>query len=86
MDNVNREELQGIIEKLWEDHTLLRNLEAQAAVNEVIDLLDRGELRAAEPDGNGGWRVNDWVTMAVILYFPTLSLRHLTSVVMYYYY
>lgn len=79
MDNVNREELQGIIEKLWEDHTLLRNLEAQAAVNEVIDLLDRGELRAAEPDGNGGWRVNDWVKKAVILYFPTRELRQTTA-------
>lgn len=79
MDNVNREELQGIIEKLWEDHTLLRNLEAQAAVNEVVDLLDRGELRAAEPDGNGGWKVNDWVKKAVILYFPTRELRQTTA-------
>lgn len=76
MDTVNnREELRDIIEKVWEDHTLLRNLEAQAAVNEVVELLDRGELRAAEPDGEGGWRVNDWVKKAVILYFPTRELR-----------
>lgn len=71
----NREELRNIIEKVWEDHTLLRNLEAQAAVNEVVEQLDRGELRAAEPDGEGGWRVNDWVKKAVILYFPTRELR-----------
>ena len=62
MDTVkNGEELRNIIEKVWEDHTLLRNLEAQAAVNEVVEQLDRGELRAAEPVGEGGWRVNDWV-------------------------
>ena len=76
MDTVkNGEELRNIIEKVWEDHTLLRNLEAQAAVNEVVEQLDRGELRAAEPDGEGGWRVNDWVKKAVILYFPTRELR-----------
>lgn len=75
MANFNSDNLKTIIEKVWEDHTLLRNLETQAAINEVIDSLDRGVLRAAEPDGEGGWRVNDWVKKAVILYFPTRELR-----------
>ncbi len=61
MENLGHEELKGLIEKVWEDHTLLRNLETQAAVNEVVELLDKGELRTAEPDGEGGWKVNDWV-------------------------
>ena len=86
MDTVkNGEELRNIIEKVWEDHTLLRNLEAQAAVNEVVEQLDRGELRAAEPDGEGGWRVNDWVKKAVILYFPTRELRQTNAGEMEYY-
>ena len=75
MENLGHEELKGLIEKVWEDHTLLRNLETQAAVNEVVELLDKGELRTAEPDGEGGWKVNDWVKKAVILYFPTRELR-----------
>lgn len=79
METSYRETLRDIIEKVWEDHALLRNLEVQAAVNEVIDLLDRGELRAAEPDGEGGWRVNDWVKKAVILYFPTRELRQMNA-------
>ena len=80
MDTVkNGEELRNIIEKVWEDHTLLRNLEAQAAVNEVVEQLDRGELRAAEPDGEGGWRVNDWVKKAVILYFPLQPMRKMQA-------
>mgnify|MGYP000411706799 CR=1 FL=1 len=44
-------------------------------MNEVVELLDKGELRTAEPDGEGGWKVNDWVKKAVILYFPTRELR-----------
>lgn len=79
METSYRETLRDIIEKVWEDHALLRNLEVQAAVNEVIDLLDRGELRAAEPDGEGGWMVNDWVKKAVILYFPTRELRQMNA-------
>lgn len=86
MDTVqDRDELRSIIDRVWEDHTQLRNLEAQAAVNEVIERLDRGELRAAEPDGEGGWMVNDWVKKAVILYFPTRELRQTNAGEMEYY-
>jgi 2,3,4,5-tetrahydropyridine-2-carboxylate N-succinyltransferase len=40
----------------------------QGAVSEAIDLLDRGELRVAEPAG-GAWRVNEWLKKAVLLSF-----------------
>ena len=39
------------------------------AVERVLDRLERGELRVAEPDGDGGWRVHEWLKMAVLLYF-----------------
>lgn len=38
-------------------------------VEEVIGLLESGQLRVAEPDGAGGWRVNEWLKKAVLLYF-----------------
>ncbi len=38
-------------------------------VNRVIDGLERGEFRVAEPDGQGGWKVNEWLKKAVLLYF-----------------
>lgn len=38
------------------------------AVEEVVRLLDRGELRVAEPDGDG-WILHDWIKEAVLLYF-----------------
>lgn len=69
------EELKEKIEQVWEDHTLLRNLDVLAAINEVVALIDKGELRTAEPTAEGDWKVNEWVKKAVILYFPTRELR-----------
>ena len=43
------------------------------AVERVLDRLERGELRVAEPDGNGGWNVHEWLKMAVLLYFRSHS-------------
>lgn len=39
------------------------------AVTKALLLTDQGVLRAAEPDGNGGWKVNEWVKKAVLLSF-----------------
>jgi 2,3,4,5-tetrahydropyridine-2,6-dicarboxylate N-succinyltransferase len=41
---------------------------ARTAVDEVLGLLDQGKLRVAEP-AQDGWRIHDWVKMAVVLYF-----------------
>lgn len=73
------EKLRQAIDEVWSDHTQLRNLETQAAINETIAMLDRGEVRCAEPDGKGGWTVNEWVKKAVILYFPTRELRTMNA-------
>ncbi|HXH18805.1 MAG TPA: 2,3,4,5-tetrahydropyridine-2,6-dicarboxylate N-succinyltransferase [Chitinophagales bacterium] len=62
-------ELKSLIENAWDDRKLLAFKDVQAAIREAVDKLDRGELRAAEPDGDG-WKVNEWVKKAVILYFP----------------
>ena len=61
--------MKEIIEKIWEDRSLLEKPESQEAIREVIELLDKGKLRTAEPTTDG-WKVNDWVKKAVILYFP----------------
>ena len=44
------------------------------AVEAVIDGLDRGVLRCAEPV-EGGWQVNEWVKKAVVLYFPMREMK-----------
>jgi len=66
--------LQHIIEAAWEDRSLLSANETQDAINEVIELLDKGKLRVAEPTTTG-WKVNDWVKKAVILYFPIRKME-----------
>jgi len=66
---------QEIIEKAWENRDLLKDPGLQKTIAEVIELLDKGKLRVAEPLANGTWKVNDWVKKAVILYFPTRKME-----------
>src|SRR5687768_1423996 len=67
-------ELRQIIESAWEDRTLLKNPETQNAIRSVVDSLDKGALRVAEPVP-GGWQVNEWIKKAVILYFPIQQME-----------
>lgn len=66
--------MQDLIEKVWDDRTLLKDIVYQQAINQVVELLDKGELRVAEPAGDG-WKVNEWVKKAVILYFPIRQME-----------
>ena len=63
-------ELAERIEWLWDEN----RVEA-GPVEEAISLLDRGEARVAEPDGDGAWRVNAWVKQAILLYFRAAQGR-----------
>jgi 2,3,4,5-tetrahydropyridine-2-carboxylate N-succinyltransferase len=66
--------MQDIIEAAWHNRGLLHDKKTLNTINEVIDQLDKGTLRVAQPDGAGSWIVNDWVKKAVILYFPTRKM------------
>ncbi len=63
-----------VIEQIWEDRQLLQDNKYTGILFEVIDLLDRGLIRVAEP-GKTGWKVNEWVKKAVILYFPARQME-----------
>jgi len=67
-------ELKQIIEKAWEDRALLQDAEVQSSIRSVVDKLDKGEVRVAEPV-SGGWQVNEWIKKAVILYFPIQQME-----------
>ncbi len=62
-------ELKDIVEKAWENREALNDKDTQIAIKTIIDDLDQGKRRVAEPDGDG-WKVNEWLKKAVILYFP----------------
>ena len=66
--------LQTIIEQAWDNRSLLQEEKTINAIREVIELLDNGRLREAEPV-NGGWQVNEWVKKAVVLYFPIRKME-----------
>lgn len=66
--------MQNIIESAWENRELLKQEEVQSTIIEVIEQLDKGHLRVAEPSADG-WKVNDWVKKAVIMYFPIRKME-----------
>nr|WP_305119982.1 2,3,4,5-tetrahydropyridine-2,6-dicarboxylate N-succinyltransferase [Kaistella montana] len=66
--------LQQTIENIWDNRELLQNEDSQKAIREVIRQLDLGELRVAEPTENG-WKVNEWVKKAVVMYFPIQKME-----------
>lgn len=69
------------IENAWDDRALLKERRTVEAIEHIIELLDLGELRVADPpsNGEGEWTVNDWVKKAVILYFPTRAMETLEA-------
>jgi len=71
------EHLKSVVEQAWADRTLLSDSEVQSAIREVIELVDKGRLRTAEPVDleKSLWQVNEWVKKAVILYFPIQPMR-----------
>lgn len=66
--------LKSVIEAAWEDRKLLEEADTVKAIEAVIEKIDKGELRTAEPTENA-WQVNDWVKKAVILYFPIRKME-----------
>lgn len=75
------EDLREIIELAWEDKALLSDKKTQEAIRAVIDLMDKGKIRVAEPVYSEDnlfiekWNVNEWVKKAVISYFPIQKME-----------
>ncbi|WP_462413751.1 2,3,4,5-tetrahydropyridine-2,6-dicarboxylate N-succinyltransferase [Alistipes communis] len=71
------DELRTTVERAWDDRSLLQDDTTKAAIREVVELIDKGLLRTAEPVdlACSQWRVNEWVKKAVILYFPIQKMR-----------
>ncbi|HZI17651.1 MAG TPA: 2,3,4,5-tetrahydropyridine-2,6-dicarboxylate N-succinyltransferase [Pyrinomonadaceae bacterium] len=69
-----REQVEALVEKEGDYTTTDR---------EVFDAfkaaLNRGEVRAAEPDGAGGWRVNAWVKRAILAGFRLGALADMSA-------
>jgi 2,3,4,5-tetrahydropyridine-2-carboxylate N-succinyltransferase len=69
---MNMTALQSRIEALWDRRDQLSPATTgadRASVEEALEMLDSGQARVAEPDGNGGWKVNQWLKQAVLMSF-----------------
>ena len=64
-------DLETAIEAAWENRADVgpHSTEIRAQVEAAIELIDSGAARVAEPDGSGGWQVNQWLKKAVLLSF-----------------
>ena len=65
-----------IVEQAWENREMLKESRVVESLEEIVEALDKGALRVAEPVGDD-WQVNEWVKKAVILYFPTRQMETL---------
>jgi len=69
---MDRIALEARIEALWARRDTLTPATQgpdRAAVEAALEALDSGRARVAEPDGKGGWKVNQWLKQAVLLSF-----------------
>ena len=71
-------EIRETIELAWNNRALLKKQNTIDTIRKVVDLLDKGTLRVAEPTAKG-WQVNEWVKKAVVLYFPIQKMETLEA-------
>jgi len=64
-------DLEAAISAAWENRTSVTpaSTDVREPVEAALELLDSGKARVAEPDGSGGWTVNQWLKQAVLLSF-----------------
>ncbi|MFI3305381.1 MAG: 2,3,4,5-tetrahydropyridine-2,6-dicarboxylate N-succinyltransferase [Rikenellaceae bacterium] len=70
-------DLKNIIEQAWENREMLADEMVKATIRQVVELIDKGQLRTAEPIDleKSEWQVNEWVKKAVLMYFPIQTMR-----------
>ena len=66
--------MKELIEAAWQDRSLLEDQKYVDAVRNVIEEVDKGRLRTAQPTDNG-WQVNEWVKQAILLYFGVQKMQ-----------
>jgi len=71
---IEKMELKTSIEAAWQDRGLLKEAKYIDAVRAVIEEVDKGRLRVAEPQGDQ-WLVNEWVKQAILMYFGIQQMQ-----------
>jgi 2,3,4,5-tetrahydropyridine-2-carboxylate N-succinyltransferase len=67
--------MRSIIESAWENRDLLKEKSTQDAIEQIIEEVDKGLLRVAQPQDDGTWTINEWVKKAIVMYFPIRKME-----------
>ncbi|MBB78020.1 MAG: 2,3,4,5-tetrahydropyridine-2,6-dicarboxylate N-succinyltransferase [Crocinitomicaceae bacterium] len=67
--------MKSIIEEAWKNRELLKEKKTIQTIENVIEGLDKGKIRVAEPIGDKKWQINEWVKKAVVMYFPIREME-----------
>lgn len=67
--------MKDLILKAWDNPEMRKEAALIEAVEKVVEQVDKGELRVAEPLENGDWQVNEWVKKAIVMYFPIRQME-----------
>ena len=70
--------MKELIEKAFENPSLLEKSEYRSAVQEAIEMLDSGKLRVCSREG-GEWVVNEWLKQAILLFFRVQEMRAMNA-------
>lgn len=77
IENLRVMDNKQLIEQAWSSRELLKQADYAQAVHDVIEAVDKGILRVAEPTDNG-WQVNEWVKQAILMYFGIRQMETFT--------
>lgn len=75
---INMPTVNELIEQAWVNRDLVKNEDTKNAITDTIDKLDKGIIRVAQPDGDG-WKVNEWVKKAILLYFQVQKMQNIKA-------
>lgn len=71
---MNIKKLTKLVNNSYDDEKYLNDKEYTSAINETIELLDKGTIRVTEKIKNE-WLVNEWVKKAILLYFKICKIK-----------
>jgi len=66
--------MKELIQAAWSNRDLLKDAQYTDAIRAVIEEVDKGRLRTAEPI-DGQWQVNEWVKQAILMYFGIQKMQ-----------